>query len=207
MTARTPDLNDLYFFVQIVDHQGFTAAGRALGVPKSTLSHRLAELEKRLGVRLVHRTSRSFVVTDIGNEFLRHARGMLIEAEAAEHVVKRRIAEPSGTVRFTCSVAMAENVAELLPRFLLRFPKVDLIQHSTNRYVGMVEEGFVDALRGHSGPLADSGLMQRPLAASPGTCSPPPATSNMRARRRGLLICPGIADSTSVGVARRPGGR
>lgn len=91
------DLNDYYYFVQVVEKKGFSAAGRALDLPKSTLSRRIIELEKRLGVRLIERTSRSFVMTDAGAEFHRHALAMLIEADAAENAVKRRLAEPSGT--------------------------------------------------------------------------------------------------------------
>ncbi len=162
------DLNDFYYFVQVVDRKGFTAAGRELGLPKSSLSRRIIELEARLGVRLIERTSRSFVVTEIGLEFYRHARAMLVEAEAAESAVRRRLAEPSGTVRFTCAVALAQSgVAELVPRFMAQFPKVDIVQHATNRYVDLVDEGFDVGLRGHSEPLPDSSLIQRPLAAMP----------------------------------------
>ena len=67
-----------------VDQGGFSAASRALGLPKSTISRRVIELESRLGVRLIERTSRSFVMTDVGRAFYRHAKAMLIEAEAAE---------------------------------------------------------------------------------------------------------------------------
>ena len=67
------DLNDFFYFVQVVDRGGFTAAGKTLGVPKSTLSYRLQQLEESLGVRLLNRTSRRFGMTDAGQEFYRHA--------------------------------------------------------------------------------------------------------------------------------------
>mgnify|MGYP006183558471 CR=1 FL=1 len=67
------NLNDFYLFVQAVDCQGFAPASRQLGIPKATLSKRVAALEKALGVRLIQRTSRSFVVTDTGKDFYRHA--------------------------------------------------------------------------------------------------------------------------------------
>jgi len=67
------DLNDFFYFVQVVDRGGFTAAGRTLRVPKSTLSHRIQQLETNLGVRLLNRTSRRFGMTDAGGEFYRHA--------------------------------------------------------------------------------------------------------------------------------------
>ena len=63
------DLNDLYYFVQVVDHGGFAPAGRALGLPKSTLSRRIALLEQRLGVRLIQRSTRRFMVTEIGQTY------------------------------------------------------------------------------------------------------------------------------------------
>ena len=161
------DLNDHHYFVQAVDHGGFAAAGRALDIPKSTLSRRVIELESRLGVRLIERTSRSFVLTDVGRAFYRHAKAMLIEAEAAEDAVIRRLAEPSGTIRFTCSFGMARFLSDLLASFLTENPKVKLIQQTTNRNVDLVEEGFDVGVRGHHEPLPDSELVQRRLSATP----------------------------------------
>ena len=163
----TPDLNDHYFFVRSVDHGGFSAAGRALNIPKSTLSRRVIALETRLEVRLIERNSRRFVLTDVGREFYRHAQAMLIEAEAAEEAVTRRLAEPSGTVRLTCSIGMARSLADPLTRFLAAHPKVNLIQMTTNRYVDLVEEGFDVGIRGHFRPLPDSELIQRRLSMTP----------------------------------------
>jgi hypothetical protein len=93
------DLNDFFYFVQVVDRAGFAAAARTLRVPKSTLSHRLQQLETNLGVRLLNRTSRRFALTDAGEEFYRHATAMLREAELAETVIRHRLSEPIGTVR------------------------------------------------------------------------------------------------------------
>jgi DNA-binding transcriptional LysR family regulator len=74
------DLNDLYYYAQVVEHGGFAAAGRVIGVPKSKLSRRLALLEERLGVRLIQRSSRRFAVTEIGRAY--HARCLAILIEA-----------------------------------------------------------------------------------------------------------------------------
>jgi DNA-binding transcriptional LysR family regulator len=63
------DLNDLHYFVQVVDHGGFAPAGRALGEPKSKLSRRIALLEERLGVRLIQRSTRHFLMTEIGQNY------------------------------------------------------------------------------------------------------------------------------------------
>lgn len=162
------NLNDLLVFVQVVDHGGFAAASRALGIPKSTLSKRLSELEKSVGARLIHRTSRSFVVTEIGRDFHRHAAAMLIEAEAAENVVKGRLAEPSGTVHITASLHTVQfRLASLLPRLALDYPKVRIMLDATDRFVDIVQEGFDLAIRSHFSPLPDSGLVQRRISVDP----------------------------------------
>src|ERR1700693_965918 len=77
------DLNDFFYFVHVVDRRGFTAAGRALGIPKSTLSYRMKMLEAELGVRLLNRTSRHFAPTQAGEEFYRHAASMVRAADEA----------------------------------------------------------------------------------------------------------------------------
>jgi DNA-binding transcriptional LysR family regulator len=81
------DLNDLYLYAQVVEHGGFAAASRAIGVPKSKLSRRVGELEARLGVRLIQRSTRQFAVTEIGEAYYRHCVAMLVEAEAAQEVI------------------------------------------------------------------------------------------------------------------------
>ncbi|GLQ53099.1 LysR substrate-binding domain-containing protein [Devosia nitrariae] len=159
------NLNDLALFVQVIDHRGFAAAARALGQPKSTLSKRVAELEKSLGAQLIHRTSRRFIVTDMGQDFYRHASAMLIEAEAAEEVVRGRQAEPSGPVRMTCSVPTAQlQLAEALPDLARAYPKLEILLDATDRFVDLVQEGYDIAIRAHFSPLPDSDLIQRKLA-------------------------------------------
>lgn len=162
------NLNDLQWFVRVVDHGGFAAAARALEVPKSTLSKRVAQLEATLGVRLIQRSSRVFVVTDTGQAFYRHAAAMLIEAEAAENVVRGLQAEPAGIVRITASVTTAQLVlAELLPGLAVRYPKLQVMLHATDRFVDLVQEGFDIGVRDHSAPLPDSDLVQRRVGYEP----------------------------------------
>lgn len=156
------NFNDLHIFVQAVNSGGFAAAARHLGVPKSTISKRVAELEADLGTRLIHRTSRSFVLTDVGKDFYDHARAAVIEAEAAESVVQRRQEEPQGTVRITASVPVAQfHLADRLPALARAYPKLDLQLHVTDRFVDLIREGFDIAIRSHFAPLPDSDLMQR----------------------------------------------
>jgi DNA-binding transcriptional LysR family regulator len=162
------DLNDFYYFVHVVDRGGFTAAGRTLRIPKSTLSHRIQQLEGQLGVRLLNRTSRRFGMTDAGGEFYRHAVMMLQQAEQAETVIRHRLTEPSGTVRLTTSVANAEfAMREMVSDFLVRYPKVNVLEHATDANVDIVGENFDVAVRAHSAPLPDSTLVKRTLAPAP----------------------------------------
>src|ERR1700751_5093581 len=113
------DLNDFFLFVQVVDRGGFTAAGRTLRMPKSTLSHRIQQLETNLGVRLLNRTSRQFGTTDAGKEFYHHPVAMLREKEQAETAIRQRLSEPTGFVRCTAGVAtMQYAMRDMLPYFL-----------------------------------------------------------------------------------------
>jgi DNA-binding transcriptional LysR family regulator len=159
------NLNDLQFFVQAVENGSFAAAARRIGVPKSTVSKRVGELEARLGARLIHRTSRSFSLTDLGRDFFEHARASIIEAENAENIVRTRLGEPSGRVRLTTSVPTAQfTLAPHLGALAERYPKLLLSLHVTDRFVDIVQEGFDIAIRSHQQPLPDSALVQRRLA-------------------------------------------
>lgn len=162
------DLNDLFYFVQVVDHGGFAPAGRALGVPKSTLSRRVAVLEARLGAQLIHRTTRSVSVTELGQEYYRHCVAMLVEADAAQEAVERRLAQPQGLVHLSCPPGLlCFLVAPLISRFMEQYPRVQVQLEATNRRVDVVREGFDLALRVRFPPLADSDLSMRVLSKSP----------------------------------------
>ncbi|HET8899168.1 MAG TPA: LysR substrate-binding domain-containing protein [Rhodanobacteraceae bacterium] len=161
------DLNDLHFFAAVVEHGGFSAAGRALGLPKSRLSKRVAQLEDRLGVRLLQRTTRRFVVTEVGQRFYAHCRAMLEEAQAAQDAVDALSAEPRGVVRVSCPVDMAQNVlAPLLPEFMAAFPKIELRVLASNRRVDLIGEGFDIAIRVRSKLDTDATLIARTFGQS-----------------------------------------
>lgn len=160
-----PDLNDLSYFAQVVDHGGFAAAGRALGVPKSRLSRRIALLEERLGVMLLRRSTRSFSVTEAGRDYYTHCRAMLTEAEAAEESIALARGEPRGVVRLSCPVALlATRVGPMLADFLAQHPRVELHVEETDRRVDVVAEGIDLALRVRPPPLEDSDLALRVLS-------------------------------------------
>ena len=158
------DLNDLYYFVQIVDHRGFAPAARAIGIQKSKLSRRIAALEDRLGVRLLNRSSRRFSVTEVGQEFYRHCVAMLVEAEAAEQAIAELGAEPRGVIRMACPVALLQfQFSGLIARFVKANPAVEIHLKSFNRPVDVIAEGFDLAIRVRFPPLDDTGLIMRKL--------------------------------------------
>jgi DNA-binding transcriptional LysR family regulator len=169
------DLNDMYYFVQIVNNRSITGASRVLGIPKSTVSYRMHQLEYSLGVKLINRTTRQFAVTDVGEEFYRHARVMLLNAQAAESAVRQRLTIPTGIVRLSAAVATAQYaMSMLLPGFSIRHPHVRVSQRISDSATDIVADGFDLAVRAHTLPLQDSSLIQRPLAFTPWMlfCSP-----------------------------------
>lgn len=159
------DLNDLYYFAQVVDHGGFAPAGRALGLPKSKLSRRIALLEQRLGVRLLQRSTRRFSVTDVGQNFYAHCKAMLAEAEAATDAVALSRSEPRGVVRFTCPVALLQaRVGAMVTDFLVQCPRVTVHVRPFNRPVDVIADGYDFAIRVRPLPLEDSDLVLKKLA-------------------------------------------
>lgn len=161
------DLNDLRFFAAVVEHGGFSAAGRALGVPKSRLSKRVALLEERLGVRLLQRTTRRFAITEVGDRFLVHCRAMLEEAQAAQDAVDELRSEPRGVVRVSCPVSIAQTViAHVLPDFMEKHPKVQVRLLAGNRRVDVISEGVDIAIRVRDKLDADASLVLRSFGQS-----------------------------------------
>ena len=153
------DLNDMLYFAEVAERGGFAAAGRALGVPKSRLSRRIAELEARLGVRLLQRTTRKLSLTSVGETYLRHCAAMRDEALAASEAVAHLQAAPRGPLRVSCPVTLAQtSVGYLIPRYMALHPQVTLDVMVTNRVVDLVEEGVDVALRVRP-TLDDSGSL------------------------------------------------
>ncbi len=156
------DLNDLYYFAAVVDHGGFAATERALGIPKSRLSRRISSLEAELGVRLLQRSTRRFSVTDVGNSVYRHAQTMLAAAQAAREAVDRLSVEPRGNVRVSVPVSMAQQeFPKLLPEFMALYPKVRLQLIVGNRRVDVINEGIDVAVRVRSKLDDDGSLVMR----------------------------------------------
>lgn len=161
------DLNDLYFFVQVVDHGSYAAAGRALGVPRSKLSRRVIALEERVGVRLIQRSTRKLKVTEVGQEYYRHCVAMLIEAEAAQEAIDRSRSGPQGLIRISAPPALVcFEVGPMIARYMTANPLVTVELESTSRRVDVISEGIDVAIRVRFPPVADSDLAMRVLGSS-----------------------------------------
>lgn len=158
------NLNDFYYFAEVVDHGGFAPASRALGKPKSMLSRRIAALEQRLGARLIQRSTRRFSVTEVGHEFYLHCKTMLEEAAAAMQAVELSRSEPRGLIRLTCPVALLHaRVGAMIAAFLAQCPQVSVQLQALNRPVDVIAEAYDFAIRVRPVPLADSDLVLKPL--------------------------------------------
>ena len=134
-------------------------------------------------MRLVNRSTRRFVVTEVGQEVYRHATAMLAEADAAVEAVEFARAEPRGTIKVSCPVALAQSaLAAILPEFLSKFPAVRLQLHVSNRRVDVVSEGFDVALRVRSQPSGEDGLVMRGLSGAGGVPGREPRVPEARRR-------------------------
>lgn len=155
------DLNDLALFAAVAADGSFSAAARNLGIPKSRVSRRVAELEKRLGIRLLQRSTRAVHVTDVGRAFQAHCEAMTQSARAAIEVAEYAGKRPAGRLRVSCPIGVAHiYLAPILPKFLRACPDVRLELELTNRRVDVIREGYNVALRVRS-VLDDSDLVLR----------------------------------------------
>lgn len=158
------NLNDFLLFVRVVERRGLRAAGRTLGIPKSTLSYRIQQLESQLGVRLINRTSRQFGPTQAGEELYRYAVSMVNAAEEAEALMRQRVKPPSGVVRFTAAGHAQYALRDILTNFMQDFPTISLVEHATSREVDLLSENIDVAIRAHLDARPDSTLVCRALA-------------------------------------------
>ncbi len=154
------ELNEILVFTRIVQAGSFIAASKALGIPKSTVSRRLAELEKRLDTRLLQRTSRKLSLTDAGRILYDHGARIASEVETAERAVTSLKETPRGLLRITAGPG-TEYLGPTVRDYLKRYPEVRLELFVTTRIVDLVEERFDVGIR--AGPLPDSTLIARSL--------------------------------------------
>lgn len=192
------DFDQIAAFLATVEHQGFTAAGAAMNRDGSLVSRRVTALEKRLGVRLLERTTRRVALTEAGEAYYQRMR----KAVQAMGEIDAEAAEAAGSVRGTLRLSLPATfgrmwIAPILPAFLRQHPALGVEAHYEDRYVDLVAEGFDVAVR--IGELADSRLIARKLApASRLLCASPDYLS-----ARGMPAHPSdLADHDCIGFSR-----
>jgi LysR family transcriptional regulator, regulator for bpeEF and oprC len=160
-------LEELRAFVAVVDAQGFRAAARETRGRKATLSRRVQDLEQRLGVPLLVRTTRSMRLTEEGRAYFEHATRALSAARDAEAVVLSAKAEPRGVLRVTTAPSLASLIVEdVVARYLGKYPQVRVELHVAERRIDIAREAFDLAVWG--GALEDSSFVARKLGAASG---------------------------------------
>ena len=153
-------------FARIVEGGSLSAGARALGKSLPAVCRSLAQLEKRLGERLLHRTTRRIALTEAGMEFYERCRRIAVEIEEAEAAVNARKVEPLGALAITAPLLFGRmHIAPLVVEYLGRYRKTAVNLLLTDRMVNLVEEGMDAAIR--IGELADSALIARRLGAIP----------------------------------------
>jgi len=185
-TAQSPFVDlDIALFIAVVERDGIQNAARALDLPRSTVSKRLSRLEKRLGVGLLNRNSRTLSLTPVGRIYFEHGKRALSCLSEAENAVQALKNEPSGTLRVSCAVMIGINaIVPRLPEFHRAYPKIRLDLSLSDKFEDLVASGFDMAIR--FGTMSDSSLIARKV---------------MSARR---IVCASPRYLESYGVPEKP---
>jgi DNA-binding transcriptional LysR family regulator len=148
-------------FVRVVETGSFAAAAKRLGMPKTTVSAKVAGLERRLGVNLIQRTTRKLRMTDVGEKYFKHCAIATREVELGEAALQSAKVKPSGVLKVTAPVDLGHALLPRIARaYTAKYPDVALELILTNRVVDLVEEGIDLAIR-WAGALKDSSLIAR----------------------------------------------
>lgn len=161
------DRIDLFrIFARVVECASFTRAADTLGVPRSSVSAAIRELEERVGARLLHRTTRKVSPTQDGDAFYERCQRLISDVEEAENLFRQNEAKPSGKLRVDAPGRIGRLIiAPALPGFLDLYPRIDINLGMTDRAVNLIEESVDCVLR--VGPLSDSGLIARAIGTLP----------------------------------------
>jgi LysR family transcriptional regulator, regulator for bpeEF and oprC len=152
------DLNSLRIFEKVASLKSFTAAARALGLPKSNVSRAIARLEDDLGTRLFQRTTRDVVLTLTGQALLERSTGIIENLSEALAYVRGLAGQPRGLLKISAGMGFGVNVlAEQLPEFLLLYPDIEIALDLESRSADLIAEAVDVAVR--MGPLPDSGMV------------------------------------------------
>jgi DNA-binding transcriptional LysR family regulator len=157
------NLDNLRYFVRVVEANSFTAAAERLGTQKSTLSRRISQLEDELGIRLLQRTTRKLHLTPDGEELFERCRELIAGLEDARDSLSAAQPEPQGRLKLTMPTELAlAMLDDVMASFMERYPKIQMEVELTSRVIDLVEEGIDIAIR--VGPLEDSSLIAQPVA-------------------------------------------
>jgi DNA-binding transcriptional LysR family regulator len=149
-------------YLSVVDADSFTRAGRKLGKSKALVSKHVSELESRLGARLLHRTTRSVGITEIGRAYSERARQILADFDTLEEAIRSETGAPRGLLKITAPQTLGEmTVMEMATAFRRKYPDVELDILLADRTIDLVAEGFDIALR--VATMTDSSLIARKL--------------------------------------------
>lgn len=158
-------LTDYPLYAKIIEAGSLSAAARELKMSPAMVSKRLSRLEARLGVRLVHRTTRRLVTTDIGQKFYEQVAAILSASREAERMVAGRASQPSGPLRVTAPTSFGRlHVAPYLKAFLERYPEVEVELDLSDAFVDFLSDRFDLAIR--IGPAVNTNLVSRRLASN-----------------------------------------
>jgi len=168
------DLNDIVVFTKVAETKSFTGAAEQLGLPKSTVSRKLAQLEERLGVRLVQRTTRKLALTEIGEAYYERASRIVADLQAAEQVVTDMQATPRGRLKVTAPIDLSTRyLGAIIADFIASHSDITVELDATDRVVDLIEDGYDVAVR--FGQLPESTLIARKLATFAGVLCASPA--------------------------------
>jgi DNA-binding transcriptional LysR family regulator len=179
-------LSAMRVYVRVVDELSFTAAARALGLPRSSVSRQIAALEEHLGARLLNRSTRTMALTEVGRGYYERCVRILSDLDEAEAAVTSLQTSPRGTLRVTAPLSFGQlYLGPPIARFLTRFEDVDVEVSLSDRVVDVVEEGFDVAVR--IGRLPDSTLIARKLGSDSAVLCAAPAYLARRGTPRSLV--------------------
>jgi DNA-binding transcriptional LysR family regulator len=204
---------DMVAFVRVIEAGGITGAARRLGIAKSAVSRRLADLEDRLGVQLVVRSTRGLTATETGRAFYERCVRILADVEEAEQAVSSAEADLKGTLRIAAPLTFGvHHLSPALAAFMAAHPDIAVDLDLNDRPVNLVEEGFDLAVR--IGRLTDSSLIARRLAAVRRVvvASPEYWRAHGRPARpsdlsgHGLMSYANVPDTETWGFVRQDGG-
>lgn len=161
-------LEDLVLFAEVVEHSGFSAAARHLGLQRSKLSRRIVELERRMGVRLLQRNTRQVSLTMAGEQVYAHARALAQEAREAFNVAAEINGEPRGLLRISCSSTLAANaLVPVISEFHRQHPNLRVAINAADHYIDLIKERIDLAFRVSSTQLNDSSLILHAVGTVP----------------------------------------